>query len=302
MVGVNGPMSVGDGCNGIVTAKTQLRPCPSKSLAAARSGLSCHPPRIAQSLRRGHEPSRFSAKSAKAATLRWHALAMPPRGNRRPGRPARANADETRQRIIQAARLVFSERGYDGATFQAIAARADLTRPAINHHFSSKQALYREVIHDTNEFVIGTSIQQAESEASLIARLTAFISAAVKTNSDNPARSAFLIGSILESQRHPDLAGTENDSVRISREFLGRIINDAIVGGEVAADIDAPALVETLLVVACGVGLYAGYARNSERIPALADMLRQLLVAAFWRPNREDDRRGAAGAGPPSEA
>ncbi|WP_156747152.1 TetR/AcrR family transcriptional regulator, partial [Mycobacterium sp. E2462] len=71
---------------------------------------------------------------------------MPQRGNRRPGRPPAAKADETRQRIIHAARLVFSERGYDGATFQAIAARADLTRPAITPCFSSKRTLYREVL------------------------------------------------------------------------------------------------------------------------------------------------------------
>lgn len=81
-------------------------------------------------------------------------------GNRRPGRPPAAKADETRQRIIQAARLVFSERGYDGATFQAIAARADLTRPAINHYFSSKRALYQEVMDETNEFVIGVGIKR----------------------------------------------------------------------------------------------------------------------------------------------
>ncbi len=59
---------------------------------------------------------------------------------------------------------MFSERGYDGATFQAIAARADLTRPAINHYFSSKRVLYREVLDETNEFVIGAGIRQAERE------------------------------------------------------------------------------------------------------------------------------------------
>ena len=42
---------------------------------------------------------------------------------------------------MQAARLVFAECGYDGATFQAIAVRADLTRPAINHYFSTKRLL-----------------------------------------------------------------------------------------------------------------------------------------------------------------
>ncbi|WP_406813182.1 TetR/AcrR family transcriptional regulator [Mycobacterium sp. M23085] len=211
---------------------------------------------------------------------------MHPRGNRRPGRPPAAKADETRQRIIQAARLVFSERGYDGATFQAIAARADLTRPAINHYFSSKRALYREVMDETNEFIIGTGIKQAEGETGLVARLTAFISAAVKANSENPAGSAFIIGGVLESQRHPEWSGTENESVRVAREFVLREVNDAIERGELVGDIDASALVESLLVVISGVGLYAGYIKSYEEMLAVTGMLRQLLEGALWRPEK----------------
>jgi AcrR family transcriptional regulator len=182
---------------------------------------------------------------------------------------------------VQAARLVFSERGYDGATFQAIAARADLTRPAINHYFSTKRALYREVLEKTNELVIGAGIRQAERESTLMGQLTAFISAAVRTNSDNPAVSAFLVTGVLESQRHPELRRTENDSVTISREFLTRVVNEAIERQEVAADIDASALVETLLVVLCGVGFYAGYVRSYEEILAVSDVLRRLLEGAL---------------------
>ncbi|MGZ4515101.1 MAG: TetR/AcrR family transcriptional regulator [Mycobacterium sp.] len=204
--------------------------------------------------------------------------------SRRPGRPPAAKADETRQRIMQAARLVFSERGYDGATFQAIAARADLTRPAINHYFSSKRVLYREVLEQTNEAIIGTGIKQAERETTLVGRLTAFISSAVRANSENPSGSALLITSILESQRHPEWNKTDNESVRIAREFLVRVVSDAIERGEVAADIDESALVESLLVILCGVGLYAGYVESYQQMLALTGMLRQLMEGALWRP------------------
>lgn len=209
---------------------------------------------------------------------------MAPTGSRRPGRPPAAKADETRQRIMQAGRLVFSERGYDGATFQAIAARADLTRPAINHYFSSKRALYREVLAETNNSVIGSGMQRAEREGTLVARLTAFIAAAVKANSENPAGSAFLITAILESQRHPELSRTGNDSVRIAREFLMNVVNEAIERREVATDVDPSALVESLLVILCGVGLYAGYIESTQKMLAITGVLRQLLEGALWRP------------------
>ncbi|HUH68087.1 MAG TPA: TetR family transcriptional regulator, partial [Mycobacterium sp.] len=84
--------------------------------------------------------------------------------------------------------------------------------------------------------------------------------------------------------RRPELGRTENDAVRTSREFLTRVVNDAIERGEVAADIDASALVETLLVVLCGVGFYVGYLRSYQEMEAVIEMLRQLLEGALWRP------------------
>lgn len=178
---------------------------------------------------------------------------------------------------------MFSERGYDGATFQAIASRADLTRPAINHYFSSKRALYREVLNETNKSVLGAGIKQAEQESTLAAQLTAFIYEATRANAENPAGSAFLISGVLESQRHPDLAGAENDSVRIARESLMRWVSEAIERGEIVSEFDASALVEAQLVLVCGVGLYAGYIQSPEAIMALTGVLRQLLEGALRR-------------------
>ena len=72
--------------------------------------------------------------------------------------------------------------------------------------------------------------------------------------------------------------------MRISREFLTRVVNDAIEHREIAADIDVSTLVETLLVVLCGVGFYAGYVRSYQGMLAVTDVLRQLLEGALWRP------------------
>jgi len=208
---------------------------------------------------------------------------MSPTASRRPGRPPAAKADETRRRIVRAARQIFSERGYEGATFQAIAVRADLTRPAINHYFASKRALYREVVDQTNKVIIKAGFEQAEIETTLIGRLTGFISNARRANSVDPSVAAFLVTNVLESQRHPELSTSENDVVRKSREFLTLVVSEAIERGEVATDIDASALVETLLMVLCGVGFYVGYLRSDQQMEAVIEMLRQLLQGAVWR-------------------
>lgn len=208
---------------------------------------------------------------------------MPPTASRRPGRPPAAKADETRKRIVNAARQVFSEHGYDGATFQAIAVRADLTRPAINHYFPSKRVLYREVVGQTNELVVTAGIERARKASTMVGRLSAFISVALQAEAKIPATAAFLVTSVMESQRHPELSRDDSDPVEISREFLTWTVNDAIDRGELLADTDVSTLTETLLMVLCGVGFYAGYLRTHQEMDSVTRSLQQLLAGELWR-------------------
>jgi TetR/AcrR family transcriptional regulator, repressor for uid operon len=200
--------------------------------------------------------------------------------SRGPGRPPAAKAAETRKRILRAAREVFSERGYDAATFQAIAIRADLTRPAINHYFSNKRALYREVAKETNDLVVGASIQRAQQETTLAGQLSTFIEASTQADIENRTAAAFLITVALESQRHPDLSHEQADSVRTTREFLSKAIDDAIKRGELAADTDARVLTETLIAVLLGIGFYAGFVANRHEIETITAQVRQLLAGS----------------------
>jgi AcrR family transcriptional regulator len=204
--------------------------------------------------------------------------------SRGPGRPPAAKAAETRRRILRAAREVFSERGYDAATFQAIAIRADLTRPAINHYFANKRALYWQVLEETNSAVVAASTQRAHSESTLTARVLAFIEGTIEAEVENRAASAFLIAATLESQRHPELSRPGADSVKTTRAFLLWAINDGIQSGELNADTDAAALTEMLLAVLLGVGFYAGFVGSRHEFDAITDQLKLLLTRSLTRP------------------
>ena len=204
--------------------------------------------------------------------------------SRRPGRPPAANSGDTRKCIMRAARQVFSERGYAGATFQEIALRADLTRPAIKHHFPSKPILFRAVVDHTNELVVASGIDRALAETGLLRRLSAFISVAMHAGSENPATAAFLAAAVVETQRHPELRTPDNDAVEISRSFLRWAVNDAVERGELSADVDIRALTEALIALLCGVGFYAGYVRRPhDDMEAVTALLCRLLSGALWR-------------------
>jgi len=119
-----------------------------------------------------------------------HAVVQP--ASRGPGRPPAAKAAETRKRILRAAREVFSERGYDAATFQAIAIRADLTRPAINHYFANKRVLYWQVLDETNSAMVAASVQRARGETTLTGQVAAFIEGAIDAEIENRTAAARL--------------------------------------------------------------------------------------------------------------
>lgn len=183
---------------------------------------------------------------------------------------------------MRAAREVFSELGYDAATFQAIAIRADLTRPAINHYFPSKRVLYREVVEQTNKLVVAVGAERAGAATSLVDRLEAFIAAAVQVDGKDRSAAAFLVTAVLESQRHPELSQAQNDSLENSRQFVAWAVNEAIESGELATDTDVGSLVEMLVAVLWGMGFYAGFVGSHDELKRITGQLRLLLEQRLW--------------------
>lgn len=59
---------------------------------------------------------------------------------RRPGR--RPGPTETREAILTAARDLFAERGYDGASIRAIARAADVDPALVHHFFGTKEDVF----------------------------------------------------------------------------------------------------------------------------------------------------------------
>jgi AcrR family transcriptional regulator len=66
------------------------------------------------------------------------------------GRKARTRrtGEEVRSRLIEAARDVFAERGYAGASTREIATRAEVTEVLLFRHFGSKAGLFEHAVLD----------------------------------------------------------------------------------------------------------------------------------------------------------
>ncbi|KMO38700.1 TetR/AcrR family transcriptional regulator [Methylobacterium aquaticum] len=63
--------------------------------------------------------------------------------------------EETKGRLVQAARRAFAEKGYAGASMDDLTAEAGLTRGALYHHFGDKKGLLQAVIDQIDAEMAG---------------------------------------------------------------------------------------------------------------------------------------------------
>jgi AcrR family transcriptional regulator len=131
-----------------------------------------------------------------------------PRGERR---------QQTQERILCAARELFSEAGYDRTTIRGVAAEAQVDPALVMHYFGSKEELFGAAIRvDLEDMVVGPEEELADR---LLAQL------GHKLEGEPEAQLA-LLRSMLT---HPQAA----DGVRraLSRE-CGQVVGTAIGGAE----------------------------------------------------------------------
>jgi AcrR family transcriptional regulator len=95
------------------------------------------------------------AGGPEAADTSAEVPADTPTGRRR-GR--RAGGEDTKAALLDAARAVFAEQGYQGATVRTIAARAGVDAAMVNHWFGGKQGLFTAIVElpfDPSEVIDG---------------------------------------------------------------------------------------------------------------------------------------------------
>lgn len=78
-----------------------------------------------------------------------------------PVRAARADGQETKRALLEAAGPVFAQKGYARATGKEICALAGADPAAVNYHFGGKDALYQAVLVEAHRQLVGVDELQA---------------------------------------------------------------------------------------------------------------------------------------------
>jgi AcrR family transcriptional regulator len=123
----------------------------------------------------------------------------------RSGRPPRALAGEVEERILDAARKVFLERGFEGASVDEIADVARAGKPTIYARFPGKEALFTAVMTHHVREVTGSYETIAPIGATLEERL-ASIGTAILRKILTAETAGLVRATVAEARRFPDLA------------------------------------------------------------------------------------------------
>ena len=153
--------------------------------------------------------------------------------NRR-GRPSGSNSAETRLRIIDAARVEFARRGYDGAAIATIAKQAGLTPGSIYHHFAGKPALYEAVFEATVTAIWADLGERSSSLDNVVDRIDAMIDESRDLSTNRMHHSDFLANVPMEARRHPQFAHLLTHRSKYQDEVFGAMAELGLETGELA--------------------------------------------------------------------
>ena len=192
---------------------------------------------------------------------------------RRRGRPVGSDSGETRNRILQAARQVIIERGYQAATFQAISLAAELSRPTLHYYFANREAIYSTLVTEASTLVT-ECIAKAKQHETLVAQLSALVAAINEAERRDRSTAAFLVSARLEANRNPEL---QYEGGAELRAFLTKLIADAGARGELLEGTDPEPVVDLVQSMLWGIGVYSGFVDDVADMDLITGQLIRLF-------------------------
>jgi AcrR family transcriptional regulator len=223
------------------------------------------------------KPQKSAQRRARASPRSGSRTAAP-----RSGRPPGQTSEQTRQRILLAARECFAQLGFERATNRDIAAACGLTAAAVYRHFDSKPDLYAAVMRDASAELVVLIRAAIASQPSARAALQAIIVNFTSAEAHKAAGLRFLSGVPTEMQRHPEVA----QRVLAEPGEVFTIMNEIVDAGVRAGEIPrakSESLVSMLIAMMMGLSAYAnalGFAQGELAVAGFVD----LFSGKLWKP------------------
>jgi AcrR family transcriptional regulator len=186
-----------------------------------------------------------------------------------------------RTKILDAARELFAEHGYDAVTMRTIAERIEYTPTAIYYHFKDKDALIRELC-DTDWGALADEFQKIAAVANPAERLRAMGRAYTRFAFEHPNHYRLMF---MTPHRPGDFAPLERkgkpdqDAYAFLLWTVGQAAAAGVLGPKYAADVELAAQViwaavhgVIALEIAKGTDPWVEWRPFEQRVEAMLDL------------------------------
>jgi TetR/AcrR family acrAB operon transcriptional repressor len=156
-------------------------------------------------------------------------------------RKTKEEAAATRQALLDAALIVFSQKGYAAARLEDVAEQAGVSRGAIYWHFHSKAELYTTLVEETSaqtEEVIRRAVAEGAGILDTHRRVMIGLLALLEEDATYRAVQELVL---FKTEITPELAESINIKAAAFRAVEARVaasLQAGIAAGEIRADLD----------------------------------------------------------------
>jgi TetR/AcrR family transcriptional regulator len=152
---------------------------------------------------------------------------------------------ETETLILDAARKVFLENGFDGTTMQKISDEAGINKALLHYYFRSKDRLFEAVFIEAFSRMIPNLLKIFASEAEFIDKIRGFVETYITALQQYPQIPLFILHDL---HRNPGRIIELIHSTGMNPEFVINIIRQEIKKGKII-DIDPSQLMVNMLAM-----------------------------------------------------
>jgi AcrR family transcriptional regulator len=200
---------------------------------------------------------------------------------RKLGRPPASSSVETRQRILDVARIAFAELGYGVTTNKYVATKAGITTGALYHYFDSKLDIYLAVNEHVQRFVYQRFREAIDANETFLAQFEAILQSAYDLNVEDPSLARFIGSARIDVARHDELREKLAVLPGEATAVLSKLVRNGLATGEILPEDRrlVAALIRTLFV-----GLVDAVSDDSEEHAAAIEGIRELLHGRLIQP------------------
>lgn len=217
-------------------------------------------------------------------TLRTSANKRAPRrAPARIGRPPGHTSEDTKRRILLAARECFARLGFGHATNRDIAEAAGVTAAALYRYYDSKTELYITVVRDALAELVPHLREAVGSQSDARSALRALLHVGVGMNAENMQAARFLSALPIEMQRHPEVAQRMLADPGEVFTIMTELVAKGVRAKQIPRD-KSERVVSMMVATMMGLSMYAtavGDAAGRQAVAGFMDLLDERL---FSRP------------------